>query len=158
VVCPVLQGSRCLLVEMQALTSTGFLGSAKRKVSGLDGSRLAMLIAVLEKHAELRLADQDIFASAVGGMKVAEPAADLSLALAIAGSLMGRSLEQGVCAIGEIGLGAEVRHTQQMEQRIREAARLGFHRVLTPPTTIKSPKGTTLVEVRTVGQALEHLG
>ncbi|XAM00331.1 DNA repair protein RadA [Phycisphaeraceae bacterium D3-23] len=158
VVCPVLQGTRCLLVEMQALTATGFLGSAKRKVSGLDGSRLAMLIAVLEKHAEQRLADQDIFASAVGGMKVAEPAADLGLALAISGSLLNRSLETGVCAVGEIGLGGEVRHVQQMEQRIREAARLGFTRILAPKTPAKPPKGTTLVAVQTLGQALEHLG
>ena len=158
VVCPVLQGTRCLLVEMQALTAAGFLGSAKRKVSGLDGSRLAMLIAVLEKHAELRLADQDIFASAVGGMKVAEPAADLGLALAITGSFMNRSLESGVCALGEIGLGGEIRHVQQMELRIREAARLGFTRILTPKTPVKPPKGTTLVAVQTLSQALEHLG
>lgn len=158
VVCPVLHGSRCLLVEMQALTATGFLGSAKRKVSGLDGSRLAMLIAVLEKHAEMRLADQDIFASAVGGMKVAEPASDVALALAIAGSFMNRRLEAGVCAVGEIGLGGEVRHIQQMDQRLREAARLGFTRILAPPTPAKPPKGTELVAIRTLGQALEHLG
>ena len=158
VVCPILQGTRCLLVEMQALTATGFLGSAKRKVSGLDSSRLAMLIAVLEKHAALRLADQDIFASAVGGMKVAEPAADLGLALAIAGSLLNRTLEPGVCAIGEIGLGGEVRHVQQMEQRIREAARLGFTRILAPKTPAKPPKGAKVTSIQTVGQALEHLG
>lgn len=158
VVCPVLHGTRCLLVEMQALTATGFLGSAKRKVSGLDGSRLAMLIAVLEKHAELRLADQDIFASAVGGMKVAEPAADLGLALAIAGSLLSRSLEPGVCAVGEIGLGGEVRHVQQMEQRLREAARMGFTRILAPKTPAKPPKGAKVVSIQTLGQALEHLG
>lgn len=158
VVCPVLHGTRCLLVEMQALTATGFLGSAKRKVSGLDGSRLAMLIAVLEKHAEMRLADQDIFASAVGGMKVAEPAADLGLALAIAGSLLNRTLEPGVCAIGEIGLGGEVRHVQQMEQRLREAARMGFTRILAPKTPAKPPKGAKVVSIQTLGQALEHLG
>ena len=85
VVCPVLTGSRCLMVELQALTATGFLGSAKRKAAGVDGNRLAMLIAVLEKRAELRLADQDVFTSSVGGMKVTEPASDLALAMAIAG-------------------------------------------------------------------------
>jgi len=157
-ICPVLHGSRCLLVEMQALTATGFLGSAKRKVSGLDSSRLAMLIAVLEKHAEMRLADQDIFASAVGGMKVAEPASDVALALAIAGSFMNRRLEQGVCAVGEVGLGGEIRHTQQMEQRLREAASMGFKRILAPPTRAKAPEGAEMVVIRTVGQALEHLG
>jgi DNA repair protein RadA/Sms len=154
----VLQGSRCLLVEVQALTASGFLGNAKRKVSGLDSSRLAMLIAVLEKRGGLRLADQDIFASSVGGMKVAEPAADVALALAVAGAFMDRGLEPGSCAIGEIGLGGEVRHCQQMDQRVREAARLGFTRILAPPSGIKPPKGTQLVEVRSLDAALQQLG
>src|SRR5690606_5071553 len=116
VVCPVFQGTRCLLVEIQALTATGFLGSAKRKTSGLDGNRLAMLIAVLEKRGGLRLADQDVFASSVGGMKVAEPAADLAIALAIAGAHYNKSLGHGFCAVGEIGLGGELRHVQHMDQ------------------------------------------
>lgn len=158
VVCPVLQGSRCLLVEVQALAASGFLGNAKRKVSGLDSSRLAMLIAVLEKRGGLRLADQDIFASSVGGMKVAEPAADLALALAVAGAFLDRGLEPGSCAIGEIGLGGEVRHCQQMDQRVREAARLGFTRILAPPSGLKPPKGTKLVEVRSLDAGLEQLG
>jgi DNA repair protein RadA/Sms len=159
VVCPVLQGSRCLLVEIQALTSAGFLGNAKRKVSGLDSSRLAMLIAVLEKRGGLRLADQDIFASSVGGMKVAEPAADLALALAIAGAFAEKSLAAGTCAVGEIGLGGEIRHCQQIEQRVREAARLGFTRILAPADTGASvPKGAELVPVKTLDFALEQLG
>ena len=159
VVCPVLQGSRCLLVEIQALTAAGFLGNAKRKVSGLDGSRLAMLIAVLEKRGGLRLADQDIFASSVGGMKVAEPASDLALALAIAGAFADRSLPAGTCAVGEIGLGGEVRHCQQIEQRIRESARLGFTRILAPADTgANVPKGAELVPIKTVDQALEQIG
>lgn len=160
VICPVLQGSRVLLVELQALTATGFLGAAKRKTSGVDGNRLAMLIAVLEKHGGLRLADQDVFASSSGGMKIAEPAADLALLLAIAGA-HGRSglggAKRGVCAVGELGLGGEVRHVNQMEQRVREVARLGFDRIIGPPG-IKSPSPqTTAIPVRHVGQALEHL-
>lgn len=159
VVCPVLQGSRCLLVEIQALTAAGFLGNAKRKVSGLDGSRLAMLIAVLEKRGGLRLADQDIFASSVGGMKVAEPASDLALALAIAGAFAERSLPAGTCAVGEIGLGGEVRHCQQIEQRIRESARLGFSRILAPVDAgVSVPKGAELIPVKTLDNALEQLG
>ncbi len=158
VVCPVLQGSRCLLVEVQALAAAGFLGNAKRKVSGLDSSRLAMLIAVLEKRGGLRLSDQDIFASSVGGMKVAEPAADLALALAIAGAFSDRSLQTGTCAVGEIGLGGEVRHCQQMEQRIRESARLGFTRILAPSCGVRPPDGAKLIAVKTLDQALEHLG
>ncbi len=157
VVCPVLQGTRCLLVEVQALTATGFLGSAKRKVSGLDSSRLAMLIAVLEKRGGLRLADQDVFASSVGGMKVVEPAADLATALAIAGAHYNRTLGEGVCAVGEIGLGGEVRHVQQMDRRIREASRLGFNQMMCPPTTVKPPRGTKLVTVRTLDAALQLL-
>ncbi|MGB0767042.1 MAG: DNA repair protein RadA [Phycisphaeraceae bacterium] len=158
VVCPVLQGSRCLLVEVQALTAAGFLGNAKRKVSGLDSSRLAMLIAVLEKRGGLRLSDQDIFASSVGGMKVAEPASDLALALAIAGAFSDRSLESGTCAVGEIGLGGEVRHCQQMEQRIRESARLGFKRILAPADAETPPGDAKLIKIQTLDQALEHLG
>ena len=157
VVCPVLQGSRCLLVEVQALTATGFLGSAKRKVSGLDGSRLAMLIAVLEKRGGLRLADQDIFASSVGGIKVTEPAVDLALAVAIAGAHYDRKTDPGTCAIGEIGLGGEVRHVQQLAQRVTEAARLGFHRIICPSVDIKAPKGTELLPVKTLDQAIALL-
>ncbi len=156
-VCPVIQGTRCLLVEIQALTSTGFLGSAKRKSSGLDTNRLAMLIAVLEKRGGLRLADQDVFVSSVGGMKIAEPAADLALALAIAGAHHNRQLGHGVCCVGEIGLGGEVRHTQQLAQRLSEAARLGFTQFLTAPTSLKPPKGAKLIAVKTVAEALEHL-
>ena len=158
VVCPVLQGSRCLLVEIQALTAAGFLGNAKRKVSGLDSSRLAMLIAVLEKRGGLRLADQDIFASSVGGMKVAEPASDLALSLAIAGAFSDRTLEPGTCAVGEIGLGGETRHCQQIEQRVRESARLGFKRIIVPPGSTSAPKGAQLIEAKTLDQALEQLG
>ncbi|MEM9020909.1 MAG: DNA repair protein RadA [Planctomycetota bacterium] len=157
VVCPVLQGSRCLLIEIQALTASGFLGNAKRKVSGLDSSRLAMLIAVLEKRGGLRLADQDIFASSVGGMKVVEPAADLALALSVAGAFLDRALPAGACAVGEIGLGGEVRHCQQMDQRLREAARLGFTQILAPPSGAKPPKGAEFIEVRSLDRALDHL-
>jgi len=155
-VCPVLQGTRVLLVELQALTATGFLGSAKRKASGVDRNRLAVLIAVLEKRGGLRLADQDIFAASIGGLKVAEPAADLALALAIAGSHYGRQLDHGTCAVGEIGLGGEVRHVQQLERRVHEAARLGFRRVLCPPTKVKAGDAE-VVPVRRIEEALEQL-
>ncbi len=211
VICPVMQGTRCLLVEIQALTANSILGSAKRKVSGLDANRLAMLIAVLEKRGGLRLADQDVFASSVGGMKVIEPAADLAIALAIAGAHLNRSLgpisrEKGLgprakgqgeerrhegtearryedaeanpqseirnpkslgprplapgpllTAIGEIGLGGELRHVSGLEQRIREAHRLGFSHVICPPVSMKAPAGCTLIPVATLQQAMEML-
>src|SRR5690606_6453381 len=156
-VCPVLQGTRCLLVEVQALTAPGFLGAAKRKVSGLDVNRLAMLIAVLETRAGLRLADQDVFANSVGGIRVVEPAADLAIALAIAGAHHNRQLGPGWCAVGEIGLGGEVRHVQRLEQRLREAARLGFSHILCPAAELTPPRGAKLMPVRTLSEALEHL-
>ncbi len=154
VVCPVLQGSRCLLVELQALTATGFLGAAKRKVSGVDSNRLAMLIAVLEKRGGLRLADQDVFVSGVGGVKVAEPAADLALAIAIAGAHYDKQTETGTCAVGEIGLGGEVRHVQQLGQRIIEASRLGFNKIICPKTDTKAPNGAQLLPVKTLDEAM----
>ncbi len=160
VICPILTGTRCVLVEIQALTATGFLGAAKRKSSGLDTNRLAMVIAVLEQHAELRLADRDIFASSVGGIRVVEPASDLSLLLAIAGAHYKRKLEPGTAVIGEVGLGGEVRMVSQLEMRISEAARLGFKRIICPKLpkgTIKSPAGVTVDVVGTIGQAIERL-
>ena len=195
VVCPVMQGSRCLLVEIQALTATSFLGSAKRKVSGLDSNRLAMLIAVLEKRGGLRLADQDVFASSVGGMKIGEPAADLAIALAIAGAHLNRQIGEktkgqgprakgvgekeiatgsdgsaqletrnskpgtspSICAVGEIGLGGEIRHVSGIEQRIREAVRLGFSHILCPPVAMKTPAGCELIQVQNLDVALQML-
>ncbi|TVQ57613.1 MAG: DNA repair protein RadA [Phycisphaerales bacterium] len=132
VACPVMHGTRALLVEIQALTAPGFLGSAKRKTSGLDTNRLAMLIAVLEKHGGLRLADQDVFTSTAGGMKVVEPAADLAIALAIAGAHLNRTLPAGTAVIGEVGLGGEVRPVHQLAIRAREAARLGYRTLIVP--------------------------
>lgn len=136
-ICPVMTGTRCMLVETQALTATSFLGSAKRKSSGLDANRLAMIIAVLEQHAELRLADRDVFASSVGGIRIAEPAADLALLLSIAGAHFKRALPYATAAVGEVGLGGEVRAVTQIESRVAEAARLGFTRLLVPMSQLK---------------------
>lgn len=162
VVCPVLTGSRCLLVEIQALTATGFPGATKRKSSGLDSNRLAMLIAVLEQHAGQRLADRDIFASAVGGVRVAEPAADLALLLAIAGAHVKRAVPAGCAVVGEVGLGGEVRPVAQLESRCREAARLGARVLLVPRSgpraaAIDMPKGVELIRCATIGQAMDQL-
>ncbi|MDX1683190.1 MAG: DNA repair protein RadA, partial [Phycisphaeraceae bacterium] len=158
VICPVLQGTRCLLLEVQALTATGVLGSAKRKTSGVDRSRLAMLIAVLEKRGGLRLADQDVFASSVGGLKVGEPAADLALALAVAGAHYDRALAGGTCAVGEISLSGEVRRVPQMDLRMREAQRLGMTHIIAPPSNDPMPEGCERIGVKRLEQALEQLG
>jgi len=160
VVCPVLTGSRCLMIEVQALTATGFLGSAKRKSSGLDGNRLAMLVAVLEQHAGLRLADRDIFASATSGVRAAEPAVDLALVLAIAGAHYRRALDATTAAVGEVGLGGEVRMVPQLAARLHEAKRLGYRRVLVPKTrgAATTQDGLELVPVANVDQAIAQLG
>ncbi|MBX3316073.1 MAG: DNA repair protein RadA [Phycisphaeraceae bacterium] len=160
VVCPIVQGSRCVLVEVQALTATGFLGAAKRKSSGLDSNRLAMLIAVLEQHAGMRLADMDVFASSVGGLRVVEPASDLALLLAIAGAHRRRSTPPRTAAIGEVGLGGEVRPVTQIEQRVRESARLGYTRMLVPEPNRAQATATGIdaIGVRNIDQAIEILG
>ncbi len=160
VACPAMHGSRCVLVELRALTATGFVGSAKRKSSGLDSNRLAMLIAVLEQHGGLRLADRDVFASAVGGLKIIEPASDLALALAIAGAHYKRSLPPTTIAIGEVGLGGELRPATQLEQRLRESARLGYTHSFVPDmgsSKLPKIKGMELIPIRNVSQAIERL-
>ena len=160
IVCPAMHGSRCVCVEIQALTATGFVGSAKRKSSGLDSSRLAMLIAVLEQHGGLRLADRDVFTSVVGGLKIVEPAADLALALSIAGAHYKRSLPPTTIAIGEVGLGGELRSATQIEQRLRESARLGYTHAIIPTSgsqKLAKIAGMELIPVKNVSQAIERL-
>lgn len=137
VVCPAMHGSRCLLVEVQALVAQGTFGQARRRATGLDGGRLTMLSAVLEQHAHLKLTDQDIYASTVGGLKLTEPAVDLALCVSIIGGYHDLVLEVGMCAIGEVGLGGEVRSVPQIEQRIAQARRRGYKRILVPITQKK---------------------
>ncbi|MDX2016264.1 MAG: DNA repair protein RadA [Planctomycetota bacterium] len=161
-VCPVLSGSRCVLVELQALTATGFVGAAKRKASGVDPGRMAMLIAVLEQHAEIRLADRDVFTSAVGGLRVNEPGADLPLLLAIASAERRHVLPPATAAFGEVGLGGEIRPVPHTEQRLREAERLGYSHLIVPRSKgddvrTANVRGLKVTAVRSVAQALELL-
>ena len=157
VICPAMHGSRCLLVEIQALTAPGILGVAKRRTSGLDASRVAMLIAVLEKHGGLRLADQDIFASVLGGLKVIEPAADLAICLAIAGAHMRRALPAGTIVTGEVGLDGRVRCAPQMPMRSAEASRRGFSLVTAAFPDAASLKSKRLDFVTDIQNAMEIL-
>jgi DNA repair protein RadA/Sms len=159
-------GTRCLLGEVHALVATGFLGSAKRRASGLDSARLAMLIAVLEKHGGLRLSDQDVFAQALGGLRIVEPASDLAVALAVAGAFLERTLPPGTVAIGEVGLTGELRAVPQIEQRVHESLRRGARTVLVPSGSrvqaiaAAEPGGTRsgqIVKVGTISGALELL-
>jgi DNA repair protein RadA/Sms len=138
---PALAGSRCLVAEVQALTATGFLGSAKRRASGIDANRLAMSIAVLEKHGDLRLADQDVFAAVAGGVRLAEPAADLALLLAVAGAYLGRTVPPRFAAIGEVGLSGEIRPVRFLEQRMSEVIRRGGRMVGIPASQVAEVAG-----------------
>src|SRR6202012_5735284 len=152
-------GSRVLLVEVQALTASSVIGAARRKVSGVSADRVAMIMAVLEKRAELRLAADDVFVNIAGGVKVAEPAVDLAIALAIASAHMNRPLPPGTIAIGELGLGGEIRSVPQLENRLREAGRLGLSHAIVPYMGGNIPKlgGMALHEVRRLSQAMADI-
>ena len=154
---PALHGTRSIIVEVQALTATGFLGSAKRRASGLDANRLALIVAILEQHGDMRLADQDVFASVAGGWKIAEPAADLAVALAIAGAFLRRSLPAGTAVLGEVGLGGEIRGVDHLEQRCREASRLGFKRLVVGPNVSVPDGAPEVVRVAGIRDAIELL-
>ena len=159
VITAAVQGSRVLLVEVQALTASSVIGAAKRKVSGVSSDRVAMIIAVLEKRADLRLAADDVFVNVAGGVKVIEPATDLAVALAIASAHQNRPLPAGTFAVGELGLGGEVRTVPQMELRLREAARLGLGHAIVPHMGPSVPKlgGMALHPIRRLSQALADL-
>jgi len=151
-----LEGTRPLLVEIQALVDSG--GPSPRRLSvGLDRDRLAMLLAVLHRHAGVACMDQDVFVNAVGGVRISEPAADLAVMLAIASSLRGRPLPKGFMAFGEVGLAGEVRPAPRGQERLREAAKLGFSVALVPKANApkKPVAGLRIHAVERVEQALE---
>ncbi|MFC1900068.1 DNA repair protein RadA [Chloroflexota bacterium] len=131
-VVPVLEGSRPLLVEIQALTNPTSFGQPRRTANGLDFGRLIMISAVLARRLGLKLGNQDIIANVTGGLKIGEPAADLGIALAIASSVRDAAVDPHLVAIGEVGLSGELRTVSQLDRRINEAARLGFKRCLVP--------------------------
>ncbi len=131
VVCTV-EGTRPLLVEIQALVSPSHFGMPRRTAAGVDYNRLLLLLAVLERRAGLQLASQDVYVSVAGGMGVSEPAADLGIAVAVASSLRDRPVDPRAVAVGEVGLAGEVRTVSQMERRLLEASRMGFSRAVGP--------------------------
>jgi len=158
VVVPCIEGSRALLVEVQALVSRANFGTPERKVSGLDRNRVAMLLAVLEKRAELVLGDHDVFVNAVGGVRVMEPAADLAAAIAVASSFTDRPVRPDLAALGEVGLAGEVRGVSQADARLREAARLGWKLAIAPRDSARSLQGRHPgLEVRLVSTLAEAL-
>jgi DNA repair protein RadA/Sms len=155
-----IEGSRPLLVEVQALVSTSSFGNARRMASGIDQGRLALLLAVLEKRVGLNLVTEDVFVNLAGGMTVEEPAADLAVVAAVASSVRNRPLRADTAVFGEVGLAGEVRAITQAALRVREAAQLGFTRCVLPQGNVAddiAPEGCTLVGVRDVAGALDEL-
>ncbi|QPC84265.1 DNA repair protein RadA [Phototrophicus methaneseepsis] len=155
-----MEGTRPLLVEVQALTNPTAFGNARRTPNGVDMSRLLLVSAVLSKRMGLRLYEQDIFVNVVGGLKVSEPASDLAMALAIASNYYDKALPADVAVVGEIGLSGEVRTVNQLGMRLNEASKIGFKRVLMPKMRRKLedvPKGLELIQVRNMVEAFNAL-
>jgi DNA repair protein RadA/Sms len=152
------EGSRPLLVEVQALVSPTSFGNARRTSIGLDPNRTNLLLAVLEKRVGFEVLGDDVFVSVAGGLEVDEPAADLGVAAAIASSFRNRPVPAGTAVFGEVGLGGEVRSSGQSALRVREAAQLGFTRCVLPAKSVpKEPPAIELVGVSTLEEALERL-
>jgi DNA repair protein RadA/Sms len=157
------EGSRPILVEVQALVSTSTFGNARRMAIGIDQNRLALLLAVLEKRAGLALAGDDVYVNIAGGMNIEEPAADLSVVAAVASSVRNRGLSPSTAVFGEVGLSGEIRGIPQAILRVREAAQMGFTRIVLPSANVDPADSALadgpceLVGVRTVGEALDHL-
>ena len=153
------EGTRPLLVEVQALVDQSHLSNPRRVCVGLDTNRLAMLLAVLHRHAGIATYDQDVFVNVVGGVRVLETAADLAILAATVSSLRNRPLGKDLVVFGEVGLAGEVRPVQRGQERIREAAKLGFKRALVPAANMpkKGDAGIELLPVRRLTEALEML-
>jgi DNA repair protein RadA/Sms len=155
---PVLEGSRPMLLEVQALVAPAGYGTARRTCLGIDDSRVALLLAVLDRRSDVDLLSCDVYVNVAGGVRVAEPAADLAVALALASSRLDLPLPADVAACGEIGLGGEIRRVARLEERLREAARLGYGRVLVPARALPLSAGdATPIGVDDVGEAVTWL-
>jgi DNA repair protein RadA/Sms len=154
------EGSRPMLVEIQALVSTSTYGNARRMTSGLDQNRLSLLLAVIEKRAGLNLIADDVFVNVAGGIAVDEPAADLGVVAAVASSVRNRPIKAATAVFGEVGLAGEVRGVAQASLRVREAAQMGFSRCIVPQGNCApedTPAGCELLPVRNVSEALDAL-
>ncbi|HEV2356812.1 MAG TPA: DNA repair protein RadA [bacterium] len=160
VVCAI-EGTRPLLLEVQALVTRTPFGMPRRTAAGIDYNRLLLLLAVLEKRAGLHLSAHDVYVSVAGGVRVDEPAADLGVAVAVASSHRDRPVDAAAVAVGEVGLGGEVRAVSQIDRRIAEAAKLGFRRLVLPRANLAAidemPAGLELAGVEHVAEALERL-
>jgi DNA repair protein RadA/Sms len=153
------EGTRPLLVEIQALVDTSHLPNARRLSVGLEQNRLAMLLAVLHRHAGIAAFDQDVFINAVGGVKITEPAADLAVLLAINSSMRNKPLPRGLVVFGEVGLAGEIRPAPRGQERLREAAKLGFSSAMIPKANApkQAIEGMTIIAVERIDEAFNRL-
>lgn len=153
------EGTRPLLVEIQALVDAAHTPSSRRLSVGLEQNRLAMLLAVLHRHAGVVCFDQDVFVNAVGGVKITEPAADLAVLLAIVSSLRNKPLPPKLVAFGEVGLAGEIRPAPRGQERLKEAAKLGFTHAIIPKANApkQAIKGMEVIALERIEQAIEHL-
>ena len=156
-----LEGIRPFLIETQALVSTAAYGTPQRAVTGFDSKRMNMLLAVLEKRVGFKLAQKDVFLNIAGGLKVSDPALDLAVIAAILSSNVDMAVQQGVCLSGEVGLSGEIRPVTRMEQRVREADKLGMRSIIIPRGALKGVELSRLnievVEVTRVEEAFRRL-
>ncbi|MFA6171159.1 MAG: DNA repair protein RadA [Patescibacteria group bacterium] len=152
----VIEGTRPFLVEIQALATKTIFGYPVRRASGFDLNRLAILTAVLNKRAGVNLSAQDVILNIVGGLKINDPGLDLAVAMAIASSLLNLDVDRKTIALGEVGLGGEIRNIRNLEQRLNEAARLGFSRAIIPNADIKTG-GLEIVKIKNLREIIELL-
>lgn len=162
VVAPVIEGRRPLLVEVQALVGETRSSSPRRITQGIPPARLALLLAVLERTVDVSISGYDVFVSTVGGIRVAEPASDVAVALSLVSAVTGLPIPESLVAFGEIGLGGEIRQVPAVLRRLSEATRLGFDRAVAPPlamSMVQPPGGTMgLVQAATIAEAASALG
>lgn len=154
-----LEGTRALLIEVQALVTPSNYGTPQRTVSGVDGRRVSLLLAVLEKRYGMQMGQYDVFVNIAGGVRIDEPAIDLAVCSAIVSSARDRAIDHGTAVVGEVGLGGEVRSVGQVEKRVAEAEKLGFKRIVIPRDALPSKKmrGIEIVEVDLLAEAMEKL-
>jgi len=161
VVVPTIEGTRPLLLEVQALVTSSAFGTAQRVANGIDPRRLSVLLAVLQKHGGADASGADVFINVVSGIRITEPAADLAVLLAVVSSMLNEPLPKGLAVLGEVGLGGELRPVHQCERRVSEAIRVGFERVILPASATKDLTPRTAphaVPSRTVADALARAG
>jgi DNA repair protein RadA/Sms len=154
-----MEGKRPMMAEVQALVAQRPTDTAPRRVvSDLDAGRVAKIVAVLQERCGLRLYDKDVFVATVGGMKLREPSADLAVAIAITSAFHNQAVQAGLVAVGEVGLGGEVRRVVALERRLAEAGRLGISRAIVPPGDVTTPRGLTAAPTDDVHEALLRTG